>query len=410
MSATHLGESQLDPKIATEAEVDTKISAHVAAYHQGAGSGTVTSVGLSTPDQFSVSGSPVTASGTLGLTWVSQAVNTVLAGPSSGSSAAPSFRSLVSADIPSLDTSKIGSGVLGVGFGGTGTTNRTLTNSTAVTTVDWQNRSLAGGDWSASAGMALGTSSGTTAGTVRYDVTGKVVETYADGTWWGTRYNPSREFWFFDDFIQGYLANGSDGWGIVAGSGSSFNITNNAGDNGHVGCVQGVLGTSSPTLAQFGMCQSAITHQFGGGEATFEACIKLSALATASDDYTLWIGWINNIASTAESVSGVYFEYARGSSTNWRMVASTASTRTKSNGVTAVSTSWVRLKIKVNAAGNSAEFFVNDVSQGTVATNIPTATYYCGVGLNMVKVAGTAQNYNMKVDYISSRIRFTNLR
>lgn len=47
--------------------------------------------------------------------------NNVLAGPSSGSSAAaPSFRALAAADIPSLDTSKLGSGTLGVGRGGTG--------------------------------------------------------------------------------------------------------------------------------------------------------------------------------------------------------------------------------------------------------------------------------------------------
>lgn len=67
----------------------------------GPGAGTVTSVGMSAPGIFFVSGSPVTTSGTLGLSLVSQSANQVWAGPSSGGAAAPSFRSLVSADLPS---------------------------------------------------------------------------------------------------------------------------------------------------------------------------------------------------------------------------------------------------------------------------------------------------------------------
>ena len=64
-------------------------------------SGTVTSVGLAMPGQFSVSNSPVTSSGTLTVAWANQSANTVLAGPSSGASSAPSFRKLVAADLPS---------------------------------------------------------------------------------------------------------------------------------------------------------------------------------------------------------------------------------------------------------------------------------------------------------------------
>lgn len=71
----------------------------------GGGSGTVTSVALTTPGIFSVSGSPVTTSGTLGISLVTQAANTVWAGPTTGAAANPSFRALVAADIPSLSGS-----------------------------------------------------------------------------------------------------------------------------------------------------------------------------------------------------------------------------------------------------------------------------------------------------------------
>lgn len=71
----------------------------------GGGGGGVSSVGLedgSTTPIYSISGSPVTSSGTLEFTLETQSANKVFAGPSSGSAAQPTFRALVAADIPSL--------------------------------------------------------------------------------------------------------------------------------------------------------------------------------------------------------------------------------------------------------------------------------------------------------------------
>lgn len=80
--------------------------------------GTVTSVGLSLPDIFNVSNSPISSSGTLSAGFVTQASNTVFAGPSSGNGT-PSFRALVAADIPTLNQNTTGSAA-------TLTTSRTL--------------------------------------------------------------------------------------------------------------------------------------------------------------------------------------------------------------------------------------------------------------------------------------------
>lgn len=62
--------------------------------------GTVSSVGLSMPTEFSVTGSPITSSGTISVSWGNQSANTVFAGPSSGAPSQPSFRSLTDDDIP----------------------------------------------------------------------------------------------------------------------------------------------------------------------------------------------------------------------------------------------------------------------------------------------------------------------
>ena len=74
----------------------------IAASGGGGGSGTVTSVGLSLPPFVTVTGSPVSTSGTLTGTLATQTANTHFAGPTSGSAAAPTFRALVAADLPSI--------------------------------------------------------------------------------------------------------------------------------------------------------------------------------------------------------------------------------------------------------------------------------------------------------------------
>lgn len=88
-------------------------------YQNGAwaepGTGTVTSVALSLPSELTVSGSPVTSSGTLSATWASQSTGRVFAAPAA-SAGTPSFRSLVAGDIPSISSGL--TGVLPLANGG----------------------------------------------------------------------------------------------------------------------------------------------------------------------------------------------------------------------------------------------------------------------------------------------------
>lgn len=63
--------------------------------------GTVTSVAQAVPSSvFTISGSPITTSGTLTIGLQTQTANRVWAGPTTGAAAAPAFRALVSADLP----------------------------------------------------------------------------------------------------------------------------------------------------------------------------------------------------------------------------------------------------------------------------------------------------------------------
>ena len=70
----------------------------------GVGTGTVTSVGLSLDaNLFTAESDVITGTGSLDVTLSNRNANLVFAGPSTGSAAKPSFRALVSADLPDID-------------------------------------------------------------------------------------------------------------------------------------------------------------------------------------------------------------------------------------------------------------------------------------------------------------------
>ncbi len=66
----------------------------------GTGAGSVTSVAMTVPTEMSISGSPITTSGTLALTMGTEAANKGWFGPTSGGAATPTFRLMVAADLP----------------------------------------------------------------------------------------------------------------------------------------------------------------------------------------------------------------------------------------------------------------------------------------------------------------------
>lgn len=65
------------------------------------GGGSVTSVGLTMPADFTVTGSPITTTGTFGVTYATQGSRKFFAGPTSGANAAPTFRNIAATDLPS---------------------------------------------------------------------------------------------------------------------------------------------------------------------------------------------------------------------------------------------------------------------------------------------------------------------
>lgn len=154
--------------------------------------GTVTSVGLSLPgSMFTISGSPVTGSGTLSASFASQSAGQFFAGPS-GSSGTPSFRSIVSADIAGSFTGITGVGTLTAGtwnataigtqYGGLGANNSASSGvplfATGVVTMTSTNGT---GNFVRATGAAIGTPA-ITGGTIDNAVIGGTTRAAVNGT------------------------------------------------------------------------------------------------------------------------------------------------------------------------------------------------------------------------------------
>ena len=173
---------------------------------------------------------------------------------------------------------------------------------------------------------------------------------------------------FVDDFFG---TTSGDVNFLKAVSGTGADVTNLAvSELGVYGVWQLTTGTTTTGKSAI-IAGNADSFSLGQGIATFEAYVKIPTLSTVGEEFIVRIGFMDS--TTGGSTNGVYMIYDRLTSLNWKLNTTAVSTSTTTASTTAVGTGWVRLKIVVNAAGNSVSFFVNgtQVSGSPITTNIP---------------------------------------
>lgn len=194
------------------------------------GSGTVTSAAMSVPSFLSVAGSPITTSGTFAVTLATQTANTIFSGPTTGAAAAPTFRAMVTADLPNqvVSYAKIQNvaansflaNVTGSSASVTAVaTDRIPLFGSAITGTPSSSTYLRGdGSW-VSAVPALTNGNGTTANGTAVDLGGDILSPstisipYAEEVTDGLKIevdgfmsSPFLQFYREDDGLGGYLA------------------------------------------------------------------------------------------------------------------------------------------------------------------------------------------------------------
>ena len=186
-----------------------------------------------------------------------------------------------------------------------------------------------------------------------------------------TKFDPASFTQFFDDFTGNSATVGEYAWTSQA-SGTGATATNISGEANHPGIREASTGTTATGYA--GWNNKVAGMACNGGD-TIEMLVRFSAVTGI-----VWRGGLQDTTTNADNVDGYYFEFDPGTSANWRYVTANNSTRTKTSSSTAVSANtWYKLKIVVNSANTSVEYFVNGTSIGTQTTNIPTSARTIGV-------------------------------
>ncbi len=215
--------------------------------------------------------------------------------------------------------------------------------------------------------------------------------------------HPRRRFSYYNDFINDLnaTANGDLSEGN-SGTGAGTGVLNQVNAN-QVGLVQSSTGSAATGRAS--VLSAVAMMVAGAGAMCFELNGRVTTLSDAGNEFVLRVGFLD--AAASDATDGIYFEYDRTQSTNWRLCAASNATRSKSNSAAAVGTGFDTLRIDVDAAGTSAEFFLNGVSLGTVASNLPnTAGRNFGFGWQLIKTAGTTAR-TFDVDYLAAEVDFT---
>lgn len=203
--------------------------------------------------------------------------------------------------------------------------------------------------------------------------------------------------YYAEDFDQGFLSVQvvtSGGAGALFGAVPSLTVARNT-----TGVGQFQTGTTATSSVRIFTTSSNI--EIDGGSIICCVRVNVPTLFDATNDGLIRFGLGNVITATTtdqDHAQGIYFEYDRSLSANWRFCTAQASTRTKNDSGVAVTTGFKVLCFVINNNGTSVQFYINGIATGSpITTNMPIGL---ALGFNgyVKKKAGTT-NRLINIDY-----------
>lgn len=225
---------------------------------------------------------------------------------------------------------------------------------------------------------------------------------------------PYNSVYFYDDFLNISTAEtgeiGSEGWSFAA-SGTGASVSAGTAAPTRPGVI--VIATGTTTTGSCVLTLGA-TWAASGGQTIYTTSVRLPTLSTVGEEYIFRVGLHDGTSGAV--TDGVYFEYNRLTAGDfWRCATANNSTRTLVTTTSAiVANTWYRLKIIVNAAGTSVDYYVDDVllTSGSlpITTNIPTTSARTAApSSQIIKSAGTTSR-TAENDYAEFRQTLTTAR
>ncbi len=197
----------------------------------------------------------------------------------------------------------------------------------------------------------------------------------------------------WEDFLSNTAAGNTGATSSTISGGTATILT---AESNYMGMCRLSTGASSAS-AYSNLFWGSANIFLGNGILTLESLIRISTLSTSAERYIVRIGLHDSV--NGEATNGVYLKYDESTSANWIICSYASSVGTETTSSTAVSgNTWIKVKIVVNAAASSVEYFINGTSIGTITTNIPTSP--SGIRLHILKSVGTTARV-LDIDFVS---------
>lgn len=224
--------------------------------------------------------------------------------------------------------------------------------------------------------------------------------------------NTDRNYFESDDFVVNTSGTTAPppGWlGAVSGAGAADAVMHGFGVNSTEKAI-GTIGLQTGTTATgYALIYKGVQAIVGGVGHLLRVRMRvgLETLGSGTQRYTAYAGFGDNIVS-GDMTNGIYFRYNDNvNSGKWECVTAAAGVRTATDsGVTAV-VNYQIFEARLNEAGTSAEFYIDDVLVATNTTNIPTAVL--GLIFKIEKSIGTTTR-TIHMDWYDFLISTTSAR
>lgn len=177
--------------------------------------------------------------------------------------------------------------------------------------------------------------------------------------------------------------------GLTASASSGTCSANAAAYAGYFG----VLRCSTGTITTGWTSVNNGVSELKTGKAIFhKQTIVIPTLSVAAQRFNIRAG-LSSAGTTgnADPAAGVYLRYSDSvNSGRFQCVSRNASVESAvDTGVTVVAGTIYELEVRINAAANQVNCFVNGVAAGTITTNVPATSNSMGIFTNIQKTAGT---------------------
>lgn len=166
---------------------------------------------------------------------------------------------------------------------------------------------------------------------------------------------------------------------------------------GRIGAVQSTTGTTTTGYAQ--VATPGNLYDITANPSRLVIAAQLGALSTVAEEFIARVGFSDGAAGAAPT-DGVWFEYDRLTAGDfWRICTSAGGVTTKTTTSSVPDASYHRFEIVVNST-TSAVFKIDDVTVGTITTNLPSGSgQTTGVLWGITKSAGTTTR-SLRADYV----------